>query len=204
MSNNNGEEKLDLVQKTKVIAALALTDELSQVHMLLAQEGFPLSSPRLKLIQSGHLTEIQCMRESGLASTFFGPEAMRLFRLVRLDSVCTTLEARINSTEGPLDRELAAILQQYRELMDLALKQTSPAPAAASNSEANASVAATFTLLEALHDNDLPPGDSTQVVCDAARRMAAATGFAFAGADPAQPALAADARDLRAAAGSRS
>ncbi|HUS80879.1 MAG TPA: hypothetical protein VM283_06395 [Armatimonadota bacterium] len=200
----NGHHNLDWLDKALVYAALSAGQDPEQAALLLAREGLSLPPQSVAECQRQGQHKILRMRESGLAPALLGPGARHIRRLTRLDNLCAYLEARVQGESLPLDRELAALLQQYRELISLLFQQDGPSCAWAERNPAGQTadtVAATLTLLEALHDDELPPGDSTADLCDAARRLAAASGGAFSGTQPDQPDLAPDDADLSAAAG---
>ncbi|NLO74865.1 MAG: hypothetical protein GX100_12250 [candidate division WS1 bacterium] len=199
---NNGHLELDWLDRARVYAALALGGDPQHAQVMLAREGLPLPPHRVAEFQRQGQHKILRMRESGLASALIGSETRRFYRLTRLDALCAYLEMRLESEALALDREYAAVLQQYRELLTLAFEQDEPARSPSVAGSAQSEVTNTLCLLEALDDEELPPGDSTEDLLHAARRLAAASGFAFAEAKPPESPVAGVDGDLRPTTGS--
>jgi hypothetical protein len=194
MMSNNGHHNLDWLDQARVYAALAEAEDLSEAEILLAREGLTLHQRRLAGYRRRGRQKVERMRDSGLAPQLLGLATRQGARVQRVDALCRSLEDRLRTEEMALDRDLASVLQQYRELMELlatmegaCATDESPEP-----SGTEPQVAATLTLLEALHHEDSPRGDFARDVYDAGRRLAAATGHAFAPPDADQPPLAAD------------
>lgn len=198
--DNNGHQQLDWLDRVRVYAALDQVEDLGEASAILAQQGLALPRPQLAAYRRQGAHKVERMRDSGLAPALLGETGRRQARVHRLDALCQRLEDRMRTEEVSLDRDLASVLQQYRELMALTCMQDASDGETdeqrATREQASQSVAETLTLLEALNDEEVPSGDFAEDLCHTARRLAAATGHAFSAPQSVQSPLAAKPADL--------
>jgi len=194
--SENGNGQLDWLQRTMVYAALAEREDLREARVLLASQGLKVGEKTLAVCRRAGHQKVERMRQSGLAMTLLGRAGQRQARVQRMDGVSRRLEERLTQEEPKLDRDLASVLQQYRELMQyLNHLETGEAQGEPSR-EGRRQAETTVTLLEALNNEGSPGEDLGGAVYDAARRLAAATGEALAPTESDEPTLAGDTSEL--------
>lgn len=194
--SENGNGQLDWLDRTRVYAALAEREDLQEVRVLLASQGLKVGEKALAVCQRAGHQKVERMRQSGLAAALLGCAGLRQSRVQRMDGVCRRLEERLTQEEPELDRDLASVLQQYRELMQYLNRLETGEAQGEPSGEGRRQAEATVTLLEALNNEGSPGEDLGGAVYDAARRLAAATGGTFKPIGPEEPALAGDTSEL--------
>ena len=195
MSQTNGDGKLDWAQKTQIYAALSLCEDVAQVSEALQAQGVEVTPRQLRAYQRSSAHRIQQMKESGLASHLGGQLARHMSRVRQMDQLAgyvqeTLIDPEMIATQA---KEFAPILQRYRELMQVIKDYDSPdqpkGQAQAANGEEQGHVRTCLSLLELISDGEDPQPGFAELLSDATRRVAAASGASLPLPVPDQPTL---------------
>ncbi len=198
MSSSNGVAQIDWLDKTQIYAALTLCDGLEEASAALLEAGVDISPARLRYYAHNGNGRRQRMEQSGKAGQILGRHGRHLERVKYMDRLTRWVENQLMALVDPekLDRERAAVLHRYREIMELLCKYDGPAGegtdqrSADSETETDRQVQEGLSLLELISDGQPPEEVFDQLISDAARRVAAASGTTFPPPEPYQPSLA--------------
>lgn len=191
MSQMNGDGHFDWPEKTQIYAALALCEDLEQASELLQDQGVVISPRRLGYYQRNGGQRLEQMKQSGLATQLVGQQARHMSRVKRMDHFTEWIEQQMMGPDGPselLDRERAAIIHRYRELMETAIQSDSPEGGTDQDEEIEPQhqqeVHRGLSLLELISNGREPDETFEQLLLDATRRVAAASGQTFPSSGP--------------------
>ncbi len=198
MSSSNGVAEIDWLDKTQIYAALAVCDDPEEASAVLKQTGLDISPARLRYYTRNGNGRLQRMNQSGKAGQLLGKPGRHLGRIQRIDRLTQWIEDQIMALGDPdkLDRERAAVLHRYREIMQLLCEYDGPAGedtnqrSTDSETETDRQVQEGLSLLELISNGQPPEEVFDQLISDAARRVAAASGTTFPPPEPYQPSLA--------------
>jgi len=186
MSPTNGDGHFDWPEKTQIYAALALCEDLDEASELLQDQGLVVSPRRLGYYQRNGGQRLEQMKQSGLAEHLVGQPARHMSRVKRMDQFTEWIEQQMMGPDGPselLDRERAAIIHRYRELMETAIQSDSPEGGTNQDEEIEPQhqqeVHRGLSLLELISNGREPDETFEQLLLDATRRVAAASGQTF-------------------------
>ncbi len=192
MNQTDGNGRFNLPETAQIYATLAVCEDTEEASEVLQAQGLEISARRLGYYQRHGAHRIKQMRESGLAAQLVGQQARHMSRIKRMDQFSEWIEQQMMGPEGPselLDRERAAIIHRYRELMATLIQSDSPEGATDQDEEVEPQyqqqVRRGLSLLELISDGREPDEMFEQLILDATRRVAAASGATFppSGAD---------------------
>ena len=191
MSPTNGDGHFDWPETTQIYAALALCEDLDEASELLQDQGVVISPRRLGYYRRNGGQRLAQMKQSGLAQYLVGQPARHMSRIKRMDQFTTWIEQQIMRLEDAgelLDRERAAIIHRYRELMETLIQADSPKGGTDQDQELEPQhqqqVHEGLSLLELMSNGREPDETFEQLLLDATRRVAAASGQTFPSLEP--------------------
>ena len=196
MSETNGDGRFNVVQKAQILAMLSVCEDPEQASEHLSVQGVEVSPQKLARVKRHNAHHIQHIKDSGIARELVGQAARHLSRVKRMDQFSEWIEQQMMGPDGPsqlLDRERAAVIHRYRELMALLIDSDSPGGRSDAEEQVSEEdqqrVGAGLSLLELMSDGREPDEVFAQLVFDATRRVAAASGATFRAPEPALPPL---------------
>ena len=194
MSNNNGAVELDWLDKTQIYAALSVIDDLQEASETLQEVGLEVSPQRLRHYQRNGNGRLQRMKQSGKAGQFLGKLGRHRERMKRVDRLTQWLEDQVMALgerdPEKLDKDRAMVLHRYREIMELlcqydgASAENAEQQNAGRDTDADRQVQEGLSLLELISNGQPPDEVFDQLVSDATRRLAAASGTTFPPLEP--------------------
>ena len=196
MSQTNGDGRFGLPQTAQIYAALAVCEDTQVASQVLQAQGVAISPRRLSYYQRNGGERLRQMKESGLAAQLIGQQARQMSRVKRLDVFTEWLEQQFMNPEAldALSKELASLVHRYRETMQLVMDHDSPDGEREADEETpledQQRVQGSLSLLELITNGQHPDETFAELVFDAARRVAAASGATFRPPGPAMPTLA--------------
>jgi len=173
-----------------IYAALAVCEDLEEASEALHAQGLEISPRRLGYYQRHGGHRIKQMRESGLANELMGQAARHMTRVQQMDEVSEWFKQVITKVDDPqtLDTGKAAMLHRYRELMALLIDADSPEGRGTRDEEVSEEdqqrVQSGLSLLELISNGREPNETFEQLILDATRRVAAASGQTFSELEP--------------------
>ena len=194
MSSGNRAVELDWLDKTQIYAVLSMADDLTEASETLQEMGVQISPQRLRHYQRNGNGRLQRMKQSGKAGQFLGKLGRHQERIKRADKLTQWLEDQIMALgerdPEKLDKDRAAVLRGYREIMELLCQYDGASAEDAEqqnvgrDTDADRQVQEGLSLLELISNGQPPDEVFDQLVSDATRRLAAASGTTFPPLEP--------------------
>jgi len=190
MSPTNGDGHFNVVQKAQILAMLSLYEDPEQASEHLDGQGIQVSPQNLARLRTDNAPHIQYIKDSGIAGQLVGAGARHLNRVKRLDVLTEHLEHELMQPDAlsAQPKDWAPLLHRYRETMALVMEQDTPQPnreaAEQSAPEDQKQVHRGLSLLELITNGREPDETFEQLLLDATRRVAAASGQTFPSPGP--------------------
>ena len=190
MSPTNGDGHFNVIQKTQILAMLSLYEDPEQASEHLDGQGIQISPQNLAGLRRDNAPHIQYIKDSGIAGQLVGPGARHRDRVQQMDEVGEWFKQLITTVTDPetLDTGKAAMLHRYRELMALLIDADSPEGGTNQDEELEPQhqqeVHRGLSLLELITNGREPDETFEQLLLDATRRVAAASGQTFPSSGP--------------------
>ena len=190
MSPTNGDGHFNVIQKAQILAMLSLYEDPEQASEHLDGQGIQISPQNLARLRTTNAPHIQYIKDAGIAGQLVGPGARRLDRVQQMDEVTQWFKQLITTVTDPetLDTGKAAMLHRYRELMALLIDADSPEGGTNQDEELEPQhqqeVHRGLSLLELISNGREPDETFEQLLLDATRRVAAASGQTFPSSGP--------------------
>ena len=190
MSPTNGDGHFNVIQKAQILAMLSLYEDPEQASEHLDGQGIQISPQDLARLRHHNAPHIQYIKDSGIAEQLVGPGARHRDRVQQMDEVTQWFKQLITTVTDPetLDTGKAAMLHRYRELMALLIDADSPEGGTDQDEELEPQhqqeVHRGLSLLELITNGREPDETFEQLLLDATRRVAAASGQTFPSSGP--------------------